>query len=402
MRNYLPYLSANLIVLLLLCQSYAAEQDANPPVSVPSADADAKEQQPPAAGKAETKTGDAKETSKTPTKRREPVKVVDISPELATHVEIEPLSTEFKRLTSFRLRPDGVLIVADGEEKRVRTISADGQEIASTPLEFVPEALDFADDNSIYCGGQGKLAVIDAGGNLVKVVAVPDSVAPKPPTTEAEPKSEKTTEQPAAKSSPRRRKRSRPRQISGVAVSDRDVFVAFGSGWSTGSKSKLFRFDRDLQNPVQLAEGLRGCCQRCDIRVRNGVLYLAENSAHRVVLYDRDGVVLNKWGERGRDNLETFGACCNPMNICFDADGTVVTSESGLGRIKRYASDGKFVELVGYVRTARFWNGSSLASSCSNMTIESTADGELICVMDYRDSKIRILQKKSVSQQTAE
>ncbi len=122
--------------------------------------------------------------------------------------------------------------------------------------------------------------------------------------------------------------------MSGIAVSDQDVFVAFGSGWSTGSKSKLYRFDTQLQNPVLLAEGLRGCCQRCDIIARDGVLYLAENSAHRVVSYNRDGEVLDKWGERSRTDLEGFGACCNPMNVCFDAEGVLYTSGSGLGRIK--------------------------------------------------------------------
>ena len=35
------------------------------------------------------------------------------------------------------------------------------------------------------------------------------------------------------------------------------VFVAFGSGGGTGSKSKLYRYDRDLKDPVLLAEGLR-------------------------------------------------------------------------------------------------------------------------------------------------
>jgi sugar lactone lactonase YvrE len=127
---------------------------------------------------------------------------------------------------------------------------------------------------------------------------------------------------------------------------------------------------------------------------RGGVLYLAENSAHRVVLYDREGNVLTKWGERGRNDLETFGACCNPMNICFDRSGLMYTAESGLGRIKRYTVDGEFVDLVGYVGTDRFWHGSGLAASCSNMTIAATPDGERVYVMDHRKKRIRVLRKK--------
>ena len=70
------------------------------------------------------------------------------------------------------------------------------------------------------------------------------------------------------------------------------------------------------------------------------------------------------------------------MNLCFDAGGLLYTSESGMGRVKRYTSDGKFVDLVGYVGTDRFWNRSGLASSCSNIAIAATPDGERVYVMD--------------------
>jgi hypothetical protein len=241
-------------------------------------------------------------------------------------------------------------------------------------LEFGPEAVDVAADGTIYCGGQGQLAKLDGNGRALKTAAIPSDAAPAP--------------------SERRRSRSRPQRVSGIAVSDTDVFVAFGSGWSVGSKSKLYRFDRELENPVQLAEDLRGCCQRCDIVARNGVLYLAENSAHRVVLYNRDGEVLAKWGQRKRTGLDGFGACCNPMNLCFGPDGVLYTSESGLGRVKRYTADGKFLDLVGYVDTDRFEHGSGFAASCSNIAIAVTPDGKRVYVMDYRNSLIRVLQKK--------
>jgi hypothetical protein len=103
----------------------------------------------------------------------------------------------------------------------------------------------------------------------------------------------------------------------------------------------------DLEDPQLIAEGLRGCCQHCDISARDNVLYLAENSAHRVVLSDRDGEVLNKWGSKSRQGLEGFGSCCHPMNLAFDASGTLYTAESGLGRVKRYKPNGEFIGLGG-------------------------------------------------------
>lgn len=182
--------------------------------------------------------------------------------------------------------------------------------------------------------------------------------------------------------------------VSGIAVTDNDVFVAFGSGWSMGSKSKLFRFDRDLENPQVLAEGLRGCCQRCDAVARDGILYLAENAVHRVVAYDRQGEVLDKWGQRSRTAIEGFGSCCNPMNLCFDAHGVLYTAESGTARVKRYSLDGEYLGLVGYVGTHRFTRTGGVASSCSNISIAVTPDGSRVYVMDIKNKLIRVLQKK--------
>jgi outer membrane biosynthesis protein TonB len=408
-----------------------AQQAAEPPAEPSGQDA-----KPEASKQAKPKTPPEKKASK-----REPVKVVDIAPETATHLEGEPLEVEFKRLTALRIRDDDSLLASDAGANVIKIISPAGELVGTIDLPFAPEALDIAADGTLYCGGEGQLAKLNADGRVLKVESVPDDVAPgateQPPAeppkpapktkehvenakpapeakkpsedTKPAPKAEGAGEEskptPAAKEAPkprkpappRRRRKPRPKRISGIAVTDSHVFVAFGSGWSLGSKSKLYRFDLELENPRALAEGLRGCCQRCDIKALNGVVYLAENSAHRVVLYDREGNVLNKWGERGRDDLKTFGACCNPMNICFDGQGILYTTESGLGRVKRYRTNGEFLDLVGYVGTERFWHGSGLAASCSNMAIAVTSDGRRVYVMDYKNNRIRVLDEKAAA-----
>lgn len=406
-----------------------AQQAAKPLAEPPAGDV-----KPEASKQAKPKTPPKKQA-----KKREPVKVVDIAPETATHLEGETLKVEFKRLTALRIRDDDSLLATDADAKVIKIINQAGEQIGTIELPFAPEALDVAADGTLYCGGQGQLAKLSADGRILKTEIVPDDVAPgateKPPAEPPKPASKKkelaedtkpapeakhpredtkpapktdgadseSKQVPAAKEATenrkpapaRRRRKPRPKRISGIAVTESDVFVAFGSGWSLGSKSKLYRFDLELENPQALAEGLRGCCQRCDIKSQDGVVYLAENSAHRVVQYDREGTVLKKWGERGRDDLKTFGACCNPMNICFDGEGVLYTSESGLGRVKRYTPDGEFIDLVGYVGTERFWHGSGLAASCSNMAIAVTSDGGRVYVMDYKNNRIRVLDKKA-------
>ena len=109
---------------------------------------------------------------------------------------------------------------------------------------------------------------------------------------------------------------------------------------------------------------------------------------------DRTGKILNKWGERDRVGLEGFGSCCNPMNIAFDGSGVLYTAESGLGRVKKYSVDGKYLGLVGYIGVERFSNAGRMAASCSNIAIASTPDGKFVYVADIKEQKIRVLRRK--------
>lgn len=298
----------------------------------------------------------------------------DIGAEHATHVEAASLVVPFRRLSTLALAPSGELLAGDADARQIKVIDANGAVVRTLDLDFGPEAIDAAEDGTIYCGGEGKLARIDMQGKRLAAGTMPPEAG-----SELE---------------PRRRSWSKPNLVSGIAVMGGDVFVAFGSGWSVGSKSKLFRYDATLRNPKLLLEGLRGCCQRCDITARDGVLYLAENAAHRVVQLDREGKVLGRWGERSRVEEAGFGSCCNPMNLCFDQSGVLYTSESGLGRVKRYSTSGEYLGLVGYVGVERFSQAGMQAASCSNIAIAATPDGSRVYVMDLKSNLIRVLEKR--------
>ena len=300
----------------------------------------------------------------------------DPGAESATHVEIDPLEVKFQRLSTLCLHTNGTLLAGDEQARQIKVIDPSGNQVATIELEFAPESIDVADDGTIYCGGQGHVAMLEEAGKVLKTATIPE---------------EKETPGPD-KEPPKRR--NRPQRVSGIAVSDNDVFVAYGSTWSLRSTSNLYRFDRQLSDPKRIAEDLRGCCQRCDIVARDGVVYIAENTRHRVVITDREGKQQGKWGQRSRSGPEGFAACCNPMNLCFDAEGVLYTSESGSGRVKRYTTDGKMLSLVGYVATQRFERAGHLASSCSNIAIAVTPDGNRVYVMDYKNNLVRVLQKE--------
>lgn len=299
----------------------------------------------------------------------------DVGAETASHVESgPPLSVHFDTLASFCMTPTWTLLACDSRTQLITAIEEDGAARELVHLDFGPEGIEVAGDGTIFTGCGTTLAKLSPDGTVLKTVAAPTDIATDIPR--------------------RRRGSGHANRISGMAVTDNFLFVTFGSGWSTGAKAKLFRFDLDLENPTVIAEGLRGCCQRCDITSRGNRLYLAENAAFRGVCYDESGNILNKWGTKSRTGLEGFGSCCNPMNVCFGSDGNLYTSESGVGRVKRYTPDGTFLGLVGYTGVARFSRAGQQAAACSNIAVAVGRDGDRVYVMDYKTNQIRVLQRK--------
>ncbi|MBW8041842.1 MAG: hypothetical protein FVQ85_17840 [Planctomycetes bacterium] len=283
-----------------------------------------------------------------------------------THEEGESIGLtpqiEFENLATFCMDREGNLLACDSNSNEIRKISPAGKPLAKWKLEFSPNAIHACPDGTIYTAGPGKVAKLDETGKVLKTVDTDGNDLPT----------------------------GKP---SGITATKRDVFLCVGSKGTLGSKSCIVRFDRELSDPNIIAEDLRGCCQRLDIVAKDGVLYVAENARHRVLKYDRNGEILSKWGNKDRKDIEGFGSCCNPMNLCFGPKGELYTAESGLGRIKRYSLDGKFLELIGYVGVDRFTRATRLATTCSNITIAINKDASRIYVLDFKSNFIRVLER---------
>ncbi len=64
----------------------------------------------------------------------------------------------------------------------------------------------------------------------------------------------------------------------------------------------------------------------------------------RFVSFSDSGRVQSYWGEnqKGAPKIEGFFGCCNPSHIALGEDGSFVTSEKGIPRIKIYDANGDF------------------------------------------------------------
>lgn len=289
------------------------------------------------------------------------------SADAPTHEEVDPIGLDddepFQNLVTFCMTEDEHLLACDTGARAVRKLAPEGGTLAQWKLDFAPHAVHACDDGTVYVAGQGLVAKLDRTGRVQARATAAELGFPA----------------------------GKP---SGITATDEDVFLCVGFGWSLRSKSSVVRLDRDLRTAKTILQDLRGCCQRLDIVAKDGALYIAENARYRVLKCDRDGTLLAKWGRQDRVNIEGFGSCCNPMNLCFGPKGELYTAESGLGRIKRYTPHGEFLGLVGHVGVDRFNRAGRLAASCSNISIAITKDGSRVYVLDFKDNLIRVLAPK--------
>lgn len=133
--------------------------------------------------------------------------------------------------------------------------------------------------------------------------------------------------------------------FTGMAVADDDLFViCSGAGYTFNA----WRMNHDLLQPEQVLTGLRGCCGQMDCQTHDGNLWVAMNSQHKVLCYDRDGKELSGFGKTDAQAADGFGGCCEPKNLRFSKDGQYVycASSGPPVCVKRFTLDGQFKDVV--------------------------------------------------------
>ncbi len=174
----------------------------------------------------------------------------------------------------------------------------------------------------------------------------------------------------------------RVKQIHRVAVTPEALFLV--TNMESGYGFSVWRCSLDLGERERIVSDLAGCCGQMDVQAVAGRLVIAENSRHRVRLVGFDGEAEAQFGETSRaDVTKGFGGCCNPMNTCAAADGSLLTSESN-GLVKRYGVDGTFLGVVGVA---------DVQSGCKNSSIGMSADGATLYYLDVHEGCVVVLDR---------
>lgn len=128
----------------------------------------------------------------------------------------------------------------------------------------------------------------------------------------------------------------------------------------------------------------------------DGLLRVTNPGEHQIEAYTLDGDLESAWGQ-GSFAVAGFCGCCNPVSFDVFPDGSFVTCEKGLPRVKLYNSAGEFTGLVAgpeafpeYLQAANAGTPHSLGSG-----IYAAIDpAGRVLVLDVVDGTVRIMQRK--------
>ena len=115
-----------------------------------------------------------------------------------------------------------------------------------------------------------------------------------------------------------------------------------------------------------------------------GELWVANPGKHAIENYTDEGVMRGFWQNSSAD-IEGFIGCCNPAEMAVLEDGSFVTSEKGLVRIKIYDQSGKLQSVV--AAPEKFEE----EGKAPEVTVD---DDGVIYALDFDRNMIRIFEKK--------
>lgn len=174
--------------------------------------------------------------------------------------------------------------------------------------------------------------------------------------------------------------------ITSIAVAQNHVFVADAGHqtvWKFDKSGKLTGRIGD-QDESRDIPGFIIPSPFFDVAVDpDGFLWVANTGRHSLENFTLDGDFRTSWGEFSME-IEGFCGCCNPSHFAFLEDGSFVTSEKGIARIKIYNRLGNLVSIVaGPESFAEGTVGLDVAVDCA----------QRILVLDPQRKMVRIYEE---------
>ncbi len=235
-----------------------------------------------------------------------------VDPKLIIAKEASRLPTGLKELRAIAAGP-GDRVYAAGD-KCYLIFGDDGKVASRVDLEKAPTCLAVDADATVYVGLKDHVEVFDAKGARKASWEKPGPSA----------------------------------WLTSLAVGEKDVYAA-----DFGDKT-VIRYDREGKVRGRLGEPGKSegtgkyeiPSPYFDVAVDSkGAPWVAHTGRRLLETYNADGSLARAGGQSG-PQIEKFSGCCNPSHFAMRKDGSFVTAEKGLVRVKIHAADGSLVGVV--------------------------------------------------------
>jgi hypothetical protein len=175
--------------------------------------------------------------------------------------------------------------------------------------------------------------------------------------------------------------------LTGIAVDDENVYVADAEERLVHQYDLKGKFIRNIGMKDD-AKGVPGIVIRSpyfDVAIgRDNEIWIVNPGMYTLEAFDNKGNMKSSWGKPSDEN-NGFCGCCNPTHIALLSDGSFVTSEKAIPRVKIYSQAGVFQCLVaGPDQFDEGTKGLDLAVDAKNS----------IYILDPVRKQIRIFEKK--------
>lgn len=125
---------------------------------------------------------------------------------------------------------------------------------------------------------------------------------------------------------------------------------------------------------------------------RGGDLWIVNPGRHRVGRFAPDGKLISEWGVPSME-IEGFCGCCNPSHFAIAPDGSFVTAEKGLPRVKTFRADGTFRDVVaGAEHFGDSLPGCSGEGLIADIAVDSSGR---VLVLDRKSNILRVFVRKA-------
>ncbi len=236
----------------------------------------------------------------------------EVDPNLITHTEVYQFNPDMDMIKSVAINNNDDIYVAGSGKLEIYDSNGDLQNSFTTGIN--PTCLTIDDNDNIYLGAKDHIEIWNSEGvlksrwNQVNEKAI----------------------------------------ITSIAVNDSNVFIA-----DAGNKI-VYRFNLEsvLLNEIGRKDSISGIqgfvipSPYFDIAIgRDGELWAVNSGRHQFEAYKPDGRLISSW-KKSSMGLDGFSGCCNPSNIALLSDGSFVTSEKGIIRVKIHKPSGEFSSVV--------------------------------------------------------